>query len=195
MALSRTRLAISIALIGVLLATTACGCSGSLARLRALMGRAPEPTVTLYPTATPNLTPLPGDAFTVEITADELNEALANAEMLQQGGFAVEDIRVAISAQEISASFRASHADLGVALGLRAHGVPVVVDEQAYFQVTSVEIDDSVTGFTRLMAQAAIDQMLADYGTASGIPIPVEGVSVDGVEMAEGKLIVTGRQQ
>jgi hypothetical protein len=190
---SHLRRATAIILAAVLLATTACGCNISLDQLRQRLGLAPAPTATLYPTATPAPTAtLPDGAVTVEVTAEQLNDALTSQGAFQQGGLTIEDAQVAITEQEITASFRATYEDLGMTIGLVAHGVPAVIDGQLYVQVTAVDIDPSVTGFTRLVVQAAIDQMLDEYGDASGIPIPVEGVVVDRVQLAEGKLILSG---
>ena len=169
------------------------------------------PTATLWPTATPSPTSttevaqaaVPATAtpatrvddtgaFTLEISEQELNSYL-NAESFSGQGLTISDAVVTLTPQEAAVNLRATHRDLGVGIGVALYGQPQVIDGVIYLQVTGVELDDSVRGFTRIIAQGLIEAALDQYAKPHGIPITIEGAVVEEARLAQGKLIVTGR--
>jgi hypothetical protein len=168
------------------------------------------PTATLWPTATPSptctievapaavpatVTPtasIDAGTFTIEITEEELNNYL-NAESFSGQGLTISDVVVSLTPQQAIVNLRATHRDLGVGIGVTLYGHPKVIDGVIYLQIARVELDDSVRGFTRIIAQGLIEAALDQYAKPHGIPITIEGVVVEEAELAQGKLIVTGR--
>ncbi len=167
------------------------------------------PTATLWPTATPSPTstteaaqaaipatatptkPIDDGTFTIEITEEELNDYLS-AESFSGDGLTISDVSVSLTPQEAIVNLRATHRDLGVGMGVTLYGQPQVIDGTIYLRITRVELDDSVRGFTRLIAQALVEAAINQYAQPHGIPITIEGVVVEEAELAQGKLIVTG---
>jgi hypothetical protein len=168
------------------------------------------PTATLWPTATPSPTstteaaqarvpatatptqPVDTGPFTIEITEQELNSYL-KAESFSGDGLTISDVTVSLTPQEAIVNLRATHRDLGISMGVTLYGQPQVIDGTIYLRITRVELDDSVRGFTRLIAQALVEAAINQYAQPHGIPITIEGVEVEKAELAQGKLIVTGR--
>ncbi len=134
----------------------------------------------------------PNTPFTIELTEAQINDYLAGKTFDQQG-LTVSNVRVTLPGAEMIIACQAKHQESGLSMGLTARGVPVVVDGQVYAKVNSVTLDQSVSGFARLIAQAAIDAALKQYSTANGILIPTEGVTVQDVRLAAGKMTITGR--
>jgi hypothetical protein len=178
----------------------------------------PSPTATLWPTITPTPTPtaeviqptapttaavtatataIPkaqpdDDTFTIEITEQELNEYL-KAESFSGQGLTISDVAVTLTPQQAIVNMLATHRDLGMSVGVTLYGQPQVIDGVIYLQITRVELDDSVRGFTRIIAQALVEAALNQYARPHGIPIIIENVVVEEARLAQGKLIVTGR--
>ncbi len=169
------------------------------------------PTATLWPTATPSPTStteaaqaaVPATAtpatridetgvFTLEISEQELNGYL-NAESFSGEGLTISDVVVSLTPQQAAVNLRATHRDLGVGIGVTLYGHPKVIDGVIYLQIARVELDDTVRGFTRLIAQGLIEAALDQYAKPHGIPIAIEGAVVEEAQLAQGKLIVTGR--
>jgi hypothetical protein len=75
-----------------------------------------------------------------------------------------------------------------------AVGEPYVEDGQAYVEIVSFSLDQSVTGFVRLLAQAAIQEAINQATGEQGIPVPVEGVEVLSVEVQPGVIVIRGRR-
>jgi hypothetical protein len=164
----------------------------------------PAPTASTAPTLAPELDPtsepgilagLPSEAdqpFTLEFTEEKLNEYLAGQTYGAQG-VTVKDITVVLTGEEILCTFHASELRTGLNAGITVHAVPVVVDGAVYVQVDEVILDDSVKGLARTLAKGAIEQAVKRYSTPQGIPVPIQGMDVEKVELMTGRMIVTGR--
>lgn len=134
----------------------------------------------------------PNTPFTIELTEAQINNYLAGKTFEQQG-LTVSNVRVTLPGNEMIITCQAKHQESGLSMGLTARGVPVVVDGQVYAKVNNVTLDQSVSGFARLIAQAAIDTALKQYSTANGILIPTEGITVQEIRLAAGKMTIVGR--
>lgn len=130
--------------------------------------------------------------FTTELTEAQINDYLAGKTFDQQG-LTISNVRVTLPGAEMIIVCQAKHQGSGLSMGLTARGVPVIVNGQVYAKINNVTLDQSVSGFARLIAQAAIDAALKQYSTANGIPIPTEGVTVQEVRLAAGKMTIVGR--
>ncbi len=153
--------------------------------------QAPTAIPTLAPPQ-PSQAPGPGDEVTLELTEEQLNGYL-NAESFSGQGVTISDVVVSITPEEVTASLRAVQKDSGLNLGVTLHGKPQVIDGTIYLQVTSVELDDSVRGIARVLAQTVIEGVLNQYARPNGIPINIENFSVSEVQLAQDKLTVKGR--
>ena len=172
------------------------------------------PTPTATPTNTPTQAPIPtatlllptpapqsGDPlalaldeaghFNLTVTQEDLNTYLGSQTPEQQG-IKIEDVEVTFTAEEAIATFQATHAESGIRMGLTVRAVPRVADGKVFVEVLGFELDESVTGFARLIAEALIDGMLKQYATENGIPIPLEGVSLETVQLAPGSIHIVG---
>mgnify|MGYP006975375126 CR=1 FL=1 len=207
------RRSLVVPLIGIMLLFLGAGCGNALSRL----GLGPEPTATPPPTATPTPRPTatptpvatllvptrpsegnglgipaePNAPFTVTMTDDELNEYLAEREF-SQSGVQVSDVEVTITADEMIVNLFATQAESGLSGEVTVRGVPQVVDGQVYFLVGDVTLGESIRGFGRLLAQAAIDQALRQYAEEDGIPVPVEEAEIQEIALEPGAITVTG---
>ena len=210
------RLVPVIVLLGVLALVSGCACGNALSRL-GLGGRPtttsapPPPTATPTPVLTPTpvatlLVPTrpqeadgfgaipsePDTPFTIELTQQEINEYLAEREF-DQSGVIIRDVQVTVTDDALMARFKASQVESGLSGGVTVRGVPRVVDGQLYFRVDDVTLDESIGGFARLLARAAIDQAIRRYSTDDGIPVPIQNVEVEEIGLDPGMVIVTGR--
>lgn len=210
------RLALIAVLLGVLLLATGCACGNVLSRLG--LGR---PTATpLPPTATPMPMPTPvatllvptrpqvGDGlsaipsepdtpFTITLTQQEINAHLAG-KAFEQAGVAIHDVQVTLTEDALVADVRASQVESGLSGGVTIRGAPRVVDGQLYVRVDDVTLDESIGGFARLLARAAIDQAIRQFSTDDGIPVPIDmvpnaNIVVQEIEIDPGVVIITGR--
>ncbi len=214
-ALPGHRLLSVVALLGVLVLLSGCACGNALSRLGLTGPTAtptpPPPTATPMPTLTPTpaatllvpTRPQEGDGigaipsepdtpFTIELTEQEINEYLAEREF-DQSGVTIRDIQVTVAADALIADFSASQAESGLSGGVTVRGVPQVADGQLYFRVDDVTLDESIGGFARMLATAAIDQAIQRYSTDNGIPVPIRNVEVQAIELDPGVVTVTGR--
>lgn len=217
------RLSSVVVLLGVLVLASGCACGNALSRL-GLAGRPTDTPTPTPPTATPTPVPTPtpaatilvptrpqeGDGigaipdepdtpFTIELTQQEINEYLAGEEY-NQSGVVIRDVQVTVTDDALIARFNASQVESGLSGGVTVRGVPQVVDGQLYFRVDDVTLDESIGGFARMLARAAIDQAIRQYSTDDGIPVPVNvvpnaNIEVEKVELDPGVLTVTGRTQ
>jgi len=209
------RLLAAIALLGVLVLVSGCACGNALSRLGLARATAtptpPPPTATPFPTLTPTpaatllvpTRPQEGDGidtipdepdtpFTIALTEQEINDYLAERQFAQSG-VAIRDIQVTVTDDTLIADFQASQAESGLSGGVTVRGVPQAIDGQLYFQVEDVQLDESISGFARMLARAAIDQAIRQYSGEDGIPIPIENVEVQEIELDPGAVTVTGR--
>jgi hypothetical protein len=208
----RLGLLLCLGLIWIGLSACSCGdvinqagtTAKSLVKPAATATRIPLPTAAPLPTATllvptapavPEALVLPPESnqpFIIDLTEAQVNEYLAGQKFEQQG-VTVQDVRVTLLANEIVADLRATYAEAGLSGGARVRGVPVAVDGQLYIKINEVTLDSSISGFTRLIAQQLINKMVRDYSSQNGIPVPLEDVRVEAVQLQAGKLIVSGR--
>jgi hypothetical protein len=202
----RVGLLLCLCLVWVGLSACSCGdvinqagdTAKSLVKSSPTATPAPGPTATLLvPTApaVPEALVLPPESnqpFIIDLTEAQVNEYLAGQKFEQQG-VTVQDVRVTLLANEIVADLRATYAEAGLSGGARVRGVPVAVDGQLYIKINEVTLDSSISGFTRLIAQQLINKMVRDYSSQNGIPVPLEDVRVEAVQLQAGKLIVSGR--
>lgn len=209
------RLVSVIVIVGVLALVSGCACGNALSRLGLASPTAtpspPPPTATPFPTLTPTpaatllvpTRPQEGDGlnaipsepdtpFTVELTEQEINDYLAEREFAQSG-VTVRDVQVTVTDDALIAHFQARQAESGLSGGVTVRGVPQAVDGQIYFQVEDVTLDESIGGFARMLARAAIDQAIRQYSDAGGIPIPIQNVEVQDIDLDPGAITVTGR--
>lgn len=82
---------------------------------------------------------------------------------------------------------------MGISTGLTARGVPVVLGGQAYVRIEDIQLDDSLPGFTRLIARNLIKKAIEDNSTPNGIPIPYPDIYLDSVELLPGAIRLKGR--
>lgn len=207
------RLLALVALLGVLVLVAGCACGNALSRLglARATGTPPPPTATPLPTATPTpaatllvpTRPQEGDGldaipnepdtpFAIALTEQEINAYLAEREFAQSG-VTVRDIQVTVTDDALIASFKARQAESGLSGGVTVRGVPQAVDGQLYFRVDDVALDESIGGFARMLARAAIDQAIRQHAGEHGIPIPIENVEVREIALDPGTVTVTGR--
>ncbi|NLT74006.1 MAG: hypothetical protein GXX94_07395 [Chloroflexi bacterium] len=158
----------------------------------------PSPSrATPYPTLTPrpqadSPTSLAPSTFRVELSESDIS-ALVGEEGLSRDGLQVRNLRVTITEQQVIARFDAAHASSGLSGEMTVIGVPQVVDGKLYLQVIDFSLGSSFSGFTRLIANALVESVLASYNTGDGIPVPIEGVNeVTSVELLAGRMVVTG---
>lgn len=127
------------------------------------------------------------------MTETELNDYLAG-KVYEAQGIKIEEIQVSLLEQELLGTFRATQQQTGLSVGLSVRGVPSVAAGKAYFKVNDVALDSSVKGLARLLARAAIEEAIKQYSTPHGIPIPIEGVEFESIELSRGRLFIAGRR-
>jgi hypothetical protein len=177
--------------------TTACSCTDLISGLgKAGLGKATTvPTNTLKPKAvvTPFILPsISGTAFEGEFSEDEIN-ALFKKEIAQEAGNYVSDVQVSITSEALIATVQISASDLNIKFGVTVSGIPVVVAGKVYLKITQVTLDDKLSGWTRLTAKSLVQSMIDKYSGANGIPIDIQGVQIDEVQLRPGKLYVRGK--
>jgi hypothetical protein len=202
---------------GLIVLVTGAACSSALSRLGLVRPTAtptlPPPTPTLAPTLTP--TPLatlliptrpqegdgldaipsePDSPFTIALTEQELNDYLAER-TFSQSGVSIRDVQVTVTDDALIAAFQTSQAESGLSAGVTVRGVPQVADGELYFRVDDVTLDESIGGFARVLASAAINQAVEQYSTEHGIPVPIENIAVEEITLDPGLLTVTGRTE
>lgn len=143
--------------------------------------------------ASPAATARADQSFVLELTEQELADYLVQGSLQQD--VRVQEARVVISDQEVVCMMQVSHTGLGISAGVTVRGVPVVDGGRLFFRVNDVSLDQSLSGFARLIAQGAIEAAIKDYSDPQGIPIPVEGITITGASLQPGKLLVEGRQR
>lgn len=206
-------------LIGMLLviwlATSACSCSGLLQGATRL-GReyisptatpargssAEEEVSTPLPTAAatsppektvPPLFPEASDeSFDIRLTEQKVNEYLAD-QALEQEGVSISDMVATIDEERISVTFHVVHEGSGIRGGVTVHGVPRVEDGQLYVEIQDFTLDDSISGFSRIVANSLIKAAIESYEADQGIPIPVTDLEFETVQLMPGAIRVTGR--
>jgi len=172
------------------MAISACSCGNALSRLTRptvtiptlaptrQMDRVQKPP-TLPPTPPPTTRPrqagqaatetpsteqlLPNDldrSVDMQVTEDQLNKYLAEQSFSAEGA-EIEDIQATITAEDVIVTFAAKYEPLNLNAGVTVKGIPVVVDGQAYIQIQDIALDSSVPALTRMLAQVAIEQALA----------------------------------
>jgi hypothetical protein len=208
-------------LVTVLLVVMVSACGSRVREVARQLGLdgAPSPTPTATATATPSPTPTPTPTllvpdqpspsaqgsplalpsepnmpFQAELTQDQVNEYVAGQTYDLQG-LTVSNIHVNITDQALIADFDAEETQTGMTLPLTVRGVPVVSDGDLYFRVESFEIGGSVSGLTRAIARGLVQRALDDYSTENGIPVPINNMQFESVELEANRLIVTGRTQ
>lgn len=200
----RSRLALATIAVLTWVSATACQCGGALGGL--VGARTPTaqpvataplptlgaPTVAAVPGAGLQLPPGSDQPFVIEMTESDLNGYLADMAVTQEG-LTVSEPRAIFGQGQVSASFLVDHAESGVSGEITVFGAPQVVQGQVFIKVTGYELGPSFTGFTRLVALALIKDALKQYETGDGIPVPVEGMLVERVEVTPGKMTVWGR--
>ncbi len=209
------------ALLLMWLVTSACSCSGLLQGASRL-GRelisppatpapsseerasatSPGPTTTSpsrestsppVGTPPPSLFPEASDqSFDIRLTQEELNEYLAD-QVLEQEGVVVSDMNATIDAERIAVTFKIAHEGSGIKGGVTLYGVPRVEDGQAYMEIQDFALDDSVSGFARIVANSLIKAAIESYETSHGIPIPVTHLEFEEIQLMPGAIRVTGR--
>lgn len=192
-------------LIGVLLlvTTSACAFSGFFRRMRGVrQERATRAaaTVTLAPTitrvpakiATPHSTGEPG-MFTLEFTEADIREMLAG-QSLGRDSVTVTVEEVTLGDGQVRAKLWVNESGMGLDIGVTVVGEPYVEGGQAFVEIISFTLDESVSGLARMLAQAAIQEVINQATGERGIPVPVEGVEVLSVEVQPGVIVIRGRR-
>lgn len=203
------------ALLMIWLVTSACSCSGILRGASRFSKEIVSPTATpagdrsvkdqvSTPLPSPTATPFsqkvppplfPEDAdqsFDTRLTEDELNEYLAD-QALEQEGVVISDMNVTIDAERMSVMFRVAHEGSGIKGRVTVYGVPKVEDGQVYVEIQDFTLDDSVSGFKRVVANSLIKAAIESYETEHGIPIPVTHLEFEEIRLMPGAIRVTGR--
>ncbi len=140
----------------------------------------------------PTIPAEPDTPFVIEMTQDQVNEYLRGA-TFQEGGVRVSDPSVVLTSREIVCSFQAWEEEWGLGVGITVRGMPTTSDGMAYFKVDDVALDDSLKGFNRLIAKAAVESAIKQYSTPLGIPIPIDEVVVQRIELMPGSILIVGR--
>jgi len=200
-------------IVGLVIISSACSCSNLFEKI-GLGGRAPETgettgtrtAATTAPSPTPPPTEIPvvtgqgldsipsesGAEFTITATEAEINAYIADQELSQQG-VEVRDIKVYLRDGELACDVKVKYEEMGLDLGLTVFGTLDTYEGDIYAIIDQVELDDSVSGLVKLMAQKVIEQALADYSGEHGIQIPIEGYTFDSVELRSGLITISGR--
>jgi len=204
------------------LGTSACSCSGILDNPRSARESETSQAVVMVatststPTSPPRATPVaptkappraeptpvsdglptipaePDTPFVIEMTQDQVNEYLTGATFEEQG-VRITDLKVVLTSPAVIGSFQAWQEEWGLGVGITVRGVPTASEGMAYFKVDDVTLDDSLKGFNRLIAKATIQSAIKQYSTPLGIPIPIDEVEVQKIELMPGRITIVGR--
>jgi hypothetical protein len=162
-----------------------------------------RPVATLAPTLPPTILPdtpeiapgipgTPNTPFDVLLTEAQLNDYVGN-QVLSAQGVEVSDPQVALADDALLVHVNAYHSESNISMGLTVRGKPNVVDGALYVRVVDVTIDDSVRGFTRLLASTLIETALKQYAGEDGIPVPFDQVLFEQVEVTRAGMRIVGR--
>jgi len=185
------------------LVTSSCACSDLAQRLlggrEKLAGQTPavatasaEATPVPMKEVTPGSTDEPG-TFTIELTADDIRKMLAD-ESLSRDTITVTVDEVTLDEDVIRATLQVNESETGLDFGVTVVGEPIVQDGKVYVRVISLALDESISGFGRRLAQAALHEAV-DHVTEGqeGIPIPLEDIEVLSVDIQPGMIVIRGR--
>lgn len=190
-------------LLLVWLVTSACACS-ELSQ-RALEVRKGLTTQTaVVTTAEPGSTAAPQKAatlrgtdepgtFTIEFTEADIREMLAN-ESLHRDTITILVEDVTLGEGQVRVAMQVSESETGLDVGVNVLGEPYAKDGKAYVRVISFALDESVSGFARMLAQAAIQEAIDQATDGQGIPVPVNDVEVLSVDVQPGVIVIRGRR-
>ena len=159
---------------------TATSTSGILAEAQtrtrtATLTRAPTRTRTPTPTravvaGTPSpaidemqgIPTTPDTPFDVTLTEEQINDYLAG-QVVSESGIEVSDPQVTLGDGEAMVHVNAYQEASNIRVGLTVRGTPVVYEGDLYVRVEDVTLDDTVKGFTRLLARTVIEAALKQY--------------------------------
>jgi hypothetical protein len=212
--ITRTMILVGLVL-GLWLVTSACSCSSVIDSVRnrkvRIAAPAASPSPTIAPTATlaptleasaPDTASLsadefgiptePNTPFSVEFTESQLNQYLAG-KTFEAEGAVFRDAHVTLTASEIIATFQVTYQKMGVSTGLTVIGTPSVASGIIYLKISSVEPDESMKGFARIMAKSAIQETLKQYSKPQGIPLPIDNIEFQEIRLSAGKILIAGR--
>jgi hypothetical protein len=186
------------------LVTSACFCSDLAQRMlgarERLTDRTPsaatkavEATPVPMKEATPRGTDEPG-AFTIHLTEEDIHDMLAD-QSLSQDTITVELDDVTLDTDVIRVGLRVNESETGLDFGVTVVAEPFVRDGEVYARVISLVLDESIQGFGRRLAQAALEEAVDQATQGQGIPIPVEDVEVLSVEIQPGVIVIYGRRR
>lgn len=151
--------------------------------------QSPKPKVSTTPFEIPSK---PGTAFEGEFSEQDLYD-LMKEQITKVAGDYVTDVEVSITTEALNATVQMSASDLNIKFGVTISGVPVVVAGKVYLKVTQITLDDTLSGWTRLTAKSLVQSMIDQYSGENGIPIDIEGIQIDEVQLRPGKLYVRGK--
>ncbi|MHB0856716.1 MAG: hypothetical protein ACYC5M_04010 [Anaerolineae bacterium] len=204
-----------LAFLILVIALLACSLGDLLQSITSQSGAQPaEPAATLWPTITPTpatartatvapvaiatpqatITSADDTEVTIVITEDEVRDALFGNSLAAQG-ITLTDTQVVFGSGEATASFLATQENTGLKAGVTLRAVPVVADGVAYLRVEEVILDDSVKGFTRMIAQAAVETAIKQSSGEHGFPLRVSGVQVSEVKIEPGTMTIVGSRR
>ena len=186
------------------LVTSACFCSDLAQRLlgaREMLGdRTPavaakvvEATPAPMKEATPRGTDEPG-TFTMHLTKDDILDMLAD-QSLSQDTITVDLEDITLDEGVIRVGLHVSESETGLDFGVTVVAEPYVSEGQVYARVISLALDESISGFGRRLAQAALEEAIDQATEGQGIPIPVEDAEVLSVDIQPGVIVIYGRHR
>ena len=152
----------------------------------------PSPTVSLAERFT--VPAESGAPFVIQATEEEINAFLA-AQPVQQEGLDIQELQVALNEGLAVIELRLTHVETGINTGITLRGVPQVVDGVAHAKVTTFDVDDTLSGFARLIVRSLVQTFLDSYDTEAGIPVPTEGVLIETVDLLPGAIRITGKTE
>lgn len=131
--------------------------------------------------------------FTLEFTEADIREMLAG-QSLGRDSVTVTVEEVTLGDGQVRAKLWVNESGMGLDIGVTVVGEPYVEDGQAFVEIISFTLDESVSGLARMLAQAAIQEVINQATGERGIPVPVEGVEVLSVEVQPGVIVIRGRR-
>lgn len=178
----------------LIISSTACSCGDRLSGLAGSKAQA-----TLQPTAKPTTNApamvIPKQAntnFDGEFSEQEITR-LISTELIKEAGDYVTGFEVKITPEAMVATVQVNAKELNVKFGVVVSGVPQVVDGKAYLQVTQITLDNTLSGWTRLSAKSLVQGMIDQYAGENGIPIDIDNLRIDEVQLRSGALYVRGK--